>query len=124
MTFRQLSYDGLMTQLTHTARPAERPIGDQLKAVFGAVLDDTVEHVLVVPHAQLDLHRGNVRDASSLVDLAHIDIAQTNARDESLILQRRECTDARGERHSWIGCVQLVEIDGLDTERRQAAFAG
>jgi len=70
-----------------------------------AILDDPIEQVLVVPHAQLDLHRGDVRDVSSLLDLTHIHIAQTETRDESLVFQRRESTDARGERHSWIGCV-------------------
>src|SRR6185503_11449565 len=112
-----------MTQLTYSPRATERPIRNQLDVMRDAILDDPVEHVLVVPDAQLDLHRGDVRDVSSLLDLTHIHIAQTDARGEPLIFQPRECTDARGERHSWIGCVQLVEIDALDAERLQAAFA-
>ena len=89
-----------------------------------AVLDDAAQQVVVVPDAQLDLHGGDVGDAARLFDLPDGHVAESDVRDQALILQRGERADARGERRSRIGRVKLIEIDPLDLERAKAGFAG
>jgi hypothetical protein len=110
----------------HCASPAnttQRPIGNQLDVVLQAVSHDAVEQVILVPEVQLDLHRRDLGDATSLFDLPDVDVAQTDSRDQTFILQRRERTHTRRQRNARIHGVKLIEIDPLDAERRQTRFA-
>ena len=79
---------------------------------------------VVVPHAQLDLHGGDLRDAPRLFDLADGDVAQADRLDQAVALQRRERAHARRQRRARIGRVELIEIDALDAERSPAGLAG
>ncbi len=88
-----------------------------------AELDDAAQHVVVVPQAQLDLHRVDAGDALRLFDLADGDVAQTNAVDQPAAPQRVQRAHARRERHARIRRVQLIEVDSFDAQGDQARFA-
>ena len=77
-----------------------------------------------MPRAQLDLHGRNVGELPGFLDLADVDVAQSDAIDVAVALQRRQRADARGERRSRVRRVELVEVDALDAERPPARLAG
>ena len=79
--------------------------------------------VVVLPDAQLHLHRGDLGDAPGLLDLSDGHVAEADRLDEPVALQRVERADARRERSSRIGRVQLVEVNALDAERAPAGLA-
>ena len=85
--------------------------------------DDAAQKAVVVPHAQLDLHRSYLGDLLRLLDLRHVDVAQPDAFDPAIALERGQCADARRQRRSRIGCVQLIQLDALDAERPPARLA-
>ena len=77
----------------------------------------------VVPDAQLDLHGGDLGDASGLLDLSDVDVAEADVLDQAVALQRGERAHAGRERRSRIGRVKLIQIDAVDAERAPARLA-
>ena len=104
--------------------PADRAIGEQGDVVRDAVLGHAAQDVVVLPDAQLDLHRGDLGDAPRLLDLADGDIAEADRLDAPVPLQRRQRADARRQRRSRIEGMELIEMDALDAERAAARVAG
>ena len=58
------------------------------------------------------------------LDLADLDVAQSDAIDVAVALQRRQRADAGGQRRPRVWRVELVEVDALDAERSPARLAG
>ena len=96
---------------------------DHLDAVGAAVLDDPAQKAAIVPDAQLDLHRSNVGDLPGLFDLRHVDVAQADLLDQSVASKSGQGSDARRQRRSGIGRMELIELDALDAESPAARFA-
>ena len=101
----------LVRQLLQPSAAAKRPMGDELDAMCDAVFDNAIEQVLVVPHAQLHLHRGDVGDAPRFVDLADLHVAQPDALDEPLVFECGERAQCCRERHAWVRRMQLIQVD-------------
>jgi hypothetical protein len=87
-------------------------------------MDHSVQDVRVQPEIQFHLHRGDLRDAPRFFDLADVDVAQTDALDESLILECRKRADACRKWGPRVDCVKLIQLNALPPERTQARFAG
>ncbi len=100
-----------------TLRPAQWSIRQDRDVVRQAVLDDTAGHRRVVADAERDLHRVDRDDAAGLLDLADGDVAQADAFDQAVAFERGKRPDARGQRRSRVGCMQLVEREPIDAER-------
>jgi hypothetical protein len=124
MTCRDLAENRIGGHTTKATCSAKRAIRDQLDPVLDAVAHDAVQEVLVVPHAQLHLHRRNRGDAPRLLDLTDIHVAQTHALDEPFVLQHGERPHAGGEGRSRVHGMQLIQVDPFDVERPQARFTG
>jgi hypothetical protein len=102
---------------------SKRAVTEERDAVGGAELDDAAQHVVVVPQAQLDLHRVDVGDLPRLFNLADRHVAQADAGDQAAAPQAVQGAHARRERHARIRRVQLIEVDPVDAQRAQAGFA-
>jgi hypothetical protein len=70
---------------------------------------------MIVPDAQLDLHRIDLGESSRFIDLPDRDVAEADRADETVAFQLPERADARGERRSWIGSVELVEVQARNS---------
>jgi hypothetical protein len=106
----------------NSSRTAERPIRQDLDVVREAVVDDAVEKVVVVPDAHFDLHGRNLGDASRLLDLSNVHVAETDARNEALLLESSQRSYAGREWHARIRCVQLIQVDARHAEGGQTRF--
>ena len=107
-----------------TVRSAERSVGEEPDAVGDAVLGHSAQKAVVVPDAQLHLHRGNVGDASRLLDLSDVHVAETDVFDRAIALQRGERAHAGRERRSRVRGVKLIQMDPFDAEGAPAGLAG
>ena len=106
------------------ARAAKRPVGHQPDAVQDAVAGHPAQDVCVLPGIQLDLHRGDLRDLARFLQLTQVDVAQTDRLDPAVALERVEGAHARGERHAWIGGVELIQRDPIDAECAATGLTG
>ena len=103
---------------------AERRVREQADPVGDAVRRDAAQQVVVVPETQLDLNGVDLGDASGFLNLSDGDVAQTDAGDETVALQRCERAHTGRQRHARVRCVQLIEVDAIDAERPPARLAG
>ena len=55
---------------------------------------------------------------------ADVDVAQTDLLDQAVASEGGQRADARGQRRSRIGRMELIQLDALDAERPAARFAG
>ena len=106
-----------------TVRSAERPVREEPDAVGDAVLGHAAQKAVVVPDAQLHLHRGNVGDPSRLLDLSDGHVAEANVLDRPVALQRGERAHAGCERRSRVRRVKLIQMDPFDAEGAPAGLA-
>src|SRR5690606_25409629 len=86
------------------------------------------EHAVLLDFASLRvpaiLDARDRHDAPGLFDVADLRVAEPYVSDLSLFAQTRECADAFGEGHPRIRRVQRQQVDGVDTQRLQAAVGG
>src|SRR5262249_12030417 len=101
---------------------AQWAIGEQRNAVLETVIQHASVYVLVVPEAQLDLDRRDVRDPVRLLDLSNGDVAEADMLDQPIALERVQRAHARSERHTRIRRVQLIEIDAVHPKGAEAGL--
>ena len=115
---------GVDGQSSRPLHAAERAVGEQGNAVREAAGDHAVQDVVVFPHAQFHLDRGDLGDAPGLFDLPDVHVAETDRLDVPVALQAVERANARRERLTRVRRVQLIEVKAIDPERTAAGLAG
>ena len=103
---------------------ADRAVGQERDVVRHAVSSDAVQEILVLPDIQLDLNGINLGDATGLLDLPDVHVAEPDEFDAAISLERGKRPDARCQRYPRVGSVKLIEVNALDAERAPAGFAG
>src|SRR4029453_2271607 len=89
---------------------------DGAKPGVPTVLGPAVPEVLVVERGQAHLHRRDLGHPASRLDLSDGDVTESDAANQSVVLQRRERADAGLEWRLRIDGVELIEVYCVDAE--------
>src|SRR5580698_5557924 len=118
----------LRGHLTDGAAPAGDSTSSQWEpwnkthVLFFAILQDVFR--CAVSHTVTILHAHDRNNCSGVLNLAHAYFRQTDVFDFPLCLQISQSAELIFSRHLGIDSMQLIEIDPVEAQPAQAAFAG
>src|SRR5690606_17574273 len=83
------------------------------------------QHVHRAPIAQVEavLHRGDRDDPEGAFELVDVEIADADEADLPFVAKPRQLLEGALDRHLRIGRVELVEVDAVQPQASEAAFA-